>query len=73
MSTGVKRIATPKIVRTDVADADDIRRVSPPRSLKIIHESDVACASALNPTIGSKTLKLSINCIRATNVTRGIK
>ena len=48
-------------------------RVSPPKSLKIIQLNEVACASALKPTIGSNTRKLSINCISVTNVINGIK
>ena len=57
----------------EVNDSDDSCWVSPPRSLKIAQLSDVACADALNPTIGSNTRKLSINWIKATKVTNGIK
>ena len=39
---------------------------------KIIQLNEVACASALKPMIGSKTLKFSINCIKVTNVINGI-
>ena len=44
-------------------------RVSPPKSLKIIQLNEVACASALKPTIGSNTLTeqrviaITTNCI----------
>ena len=61
------------IVKTEDVAADESNLVSPPKSLKINHERDCACASALKPTIGSKTLKLSINCINATKVICGIR
>ena len=61
------------IVKTEDVAADESNLVSPPKSLKINHERDCACASALKPTIGSKTLKLSINCINATKVISGIR
>ena len=61
------------MVNTEDAAADESCLVSPPKSLKINQLKLCACADALKPTIGSKTLKLSINCINATKVMRGNK
>ena len=60
------------IVIMDVAAAEPNNLVSPKRSLKIIHDNDVALAEAEKPTIGSKTRKPSISCIKVMNTTSGI-
>ena len=53
---------------------DSVRLYSfPARSLKIIHESEVALACAENPTIGSNTRKLSINWISDIKTINGTK
>ena len=49
------------MVNTEDAAADESCLVSPPKSLKINQLKLCACADALKPTIGSNTLKLSIN------------
>ena len=73
MSTGISKMQTPRIVSKEVAAAEPNNCCCPNRSLKIIQDNDVALADALNPTIGSNTLKLSINCIKPTKVTSGAK
>jgi hypothetical protein len=55
------------------AEPNNCKASSPRRSLKIIHDKDVALAEALNPTIGSKTRKLSISCIKVTKIINGIR
>tara|TARA_B110000116_G_C16603584_1_gene476138 strand:+ start:569 stop:814 length:246 start_codon:yes stop_codon:yes gene_type:complete len=71
INTGINRIMTPVIVIIEVAAAEPKSLESPCKSLKMIHERDVAFAEAEKPTIGSKTRKLSINCIKVINIIRG--
>ena len=72
IKTGASIIAIPIIVIIEVAAADPNKITSSLTKLSYINQDkDCALPWALNPIMGSNTLKLSLKEIKATKVTTG--